>query len=197
MIRYSNALFAATITAILSSAIPGQAEGQFSEGSTAKEYGLAEEEKALFSGKVVDVLCELTGNCPDNCGDTKRVMGIVRENDNKLILVLKNGQFSFNGPVEDLIPYCNQKVDVDGLLIADPEDYGAKFFMVQKIRKSGAPDWSKANKWVAAWKAKNPEIADQKGPWFRRDPRVAKQIEATGYFGLGAEADEKYRAENQ
>ena len=168
----------------------------FSQDSQAKEYGFQEEEKALFSGKVVDIMCELTGNCAANCGNGNRIMGIVRDADNKLVLVLKNAQFSFNGPVEDLLPHCNQKVDVDGLLIADPEDYGAKFFMLQKIRRTGTREWKKANLWTRAWKKRNPD-ADGKGPWFRRDPRVVKQIEATGYFGLGLQVDEKYRQENQ
>lgn len=173
------------------------AEGQFSEGSQAKEFGLVEEEKALFSGRVVDVMCEVTGNCAEQCGNGDRVLGIVREADQKLVMVLKNGQFSFNGPVEDLLPFCNQNVDVDGLLIGYEEDYGAKFYMVQLIRKSGDPEWSKANRWTKVWREKNPEAAKVKGPWFRKDPRILKQIEATGYFGLGHEVDEKYRAENQ
>ena len=172
-------------------------EGQFSAGSSAKEFGLQEEEKALFSGKVVDVACELSGDCPDNCGAGNRILGVVRDADNQLVMVLKNAQFSFNGPVEDLLPFCGQSVDVDGLLIGDPEVYGVKFFMVQKIKAKGSNDWQKANKWTSAWKAKNPEAAAKKGPWFRKDPRVVKQIEATGYFGLGHEVDEIYRKENQ
>ena len=176
---------------------PAFAEGAFSEGSKAKGFGLSEEEKATFSGKVVDVLCELTGDCVENCGNGNRNMGIVRETDGRLVMVLKNAQFSFNGPVADLLPYCNKNVDVDGLLIGDEEYYNTKFYMVQFIREKGSADWAKANKWTKSWRAKNPEVAKGKGPWFRRDPRVVKQIEATGYFGLGSEADEKYRAENQ
>ncbi len=168
----------------------------FSAGSKAKEFGLEEEVKSTFSAKVVDLLCELTGDCADNCGDGNRHMGLVRDADNKLITVLKNGQFSFNGPVEDLLPYCNKKVDVDGLMIGDPEEFGTQFYMVQLIKEEGAADWNKANKWTKAWAKQNPE-AKGKGPWFRRDPRVIKQIEANGYFGLGHEADVKYAKENQ
>ena len=172
-------------------------EGAFSEGSTAKTFGFQEEEKALFSGKVVDVLCELSGDCANNCGNGDRLLGIVRDADNKLILPLKNGQFSFNGPVEDLLPYCGKPVDVDGIMVGDAEVYGSKFYMVQKIRDAGAPEFRKANLWTKAWAKRNDEAAKKKGPWFRKDPRVLKQIEATGYFGLGHEADKKYAAENQ
>lgn len=189
-------VFSASLIAAVHPAL-AVAEGSFSEGSKAKEFGLQDEEKAVFSGKVVDVLCELTGDCADNCGNGDRNLGVVRDSDNKLIMVLKNGQFAFNGPVPDLLPYCNKAVDVDGLLIGDEEYYGAKFYMVQWIRESGEAEFRKANQWTPSWKARNPEVANGKGPWFRRDPRVVKQIEATGYFGLGPEADEKYRAENQ
>jgi len=94
------------------------AEGEFSAGSNAKEYGFFDEEKATFSAKVVDILCELTGDCRDDCGAGNRHLGIVRDADDKLIMVLKNAQFSFNGPAEDLLPYCNKAVDVDGVLFS-------------------------------------------------------------------------------
>ncbi len=190
-------VLAASLAFGMTSAAFAEEEGAFSKGSTAKTFGFQEEEKALFSGKVVDVMCELSGNCADNCGNGNRLLGIVRDADNKLILPLKNGQFSFNGPVEDLLPYCGKKVDVDGIMVGDAEVYGSKFYMVQKIRDAGAPEFKKANLWTKAWAKRNEEAAKIKGPWFRKDPRVLKQIEATGYFGLGKEVDVKYAAENQ
>ncbi len=168
----------------------------FSAGSKAKEFGLEEEVKSTFSAKVVDLVCEIAGDCTDNCGNGERQLGLVRDADNKLISVLKNGQFSFNGAAEDLLPYCNKQVDVDGLMIGDPEEFNTQFYMVQLIRESGSEKWNKANRWTKKWAERNPE-AKGKGPWFRRDPRVIKQIEATGYFGLGKEADVKYAKENQ
>ncbi|MEO0327046.1 MAG: hypothetical protein AAF217_00470 [Pseudomonadota bacterium] len=186
-----------TCVALISLAMTTFAMGaEFSDGSNAKEFGFIDEEKATFSGKVVDILCELSGDCAETCGSGNRLMGIVRDKDNTLVLVLKNAQLSFNGPVHDLVPYCNKKVDVDGLLIGDVESYNAKFYMVQFIRDAGAAEWKKAKLWTKAWKERNPE-ATGKGPWFRRDPRVIKQTEAEGYFGLGHEADEQYRVENQ
>ncbi len=168
----------------------------FSEGSKAKKWGLTAEEKALFSGKVVDVLCELSGDCPDNCGDGLRHLGIVRDADGKLISVLKNSQAAFNGVTDDLLPYCNKQVDVDGVLIGNEEELNAKFFMVQRIRQDGRPKWNKTREWTKAWKKRNPDSVG-KGPWFRRDKRIAKQIELEGYLGLGKVEDEKYIAENQ
>ena len=170
--------------------------GDFSEGSKAREWGLTEEVKATFSGKVVDIMCELSGNCSDNCGNGDKHLGIVRSADDKLILVLKNRQAAFNGATEDLLPYCNKTVDVDGVLIADEEEYGAQFYMIQFIRVSGEEKWNKTNRWTKQWAKKNPDVAKGKGPWFRRDPRVVAAIEKDGRFGLGHEADDEYRKEN-
>mgnify|MGYP007072269133 CR=1 FL=1 len=172
-----------------------QAE-DYSKNSKAKEWNLYGEQKALFSGKVVDILCELTGDCPANCGDGNRHMGIVRADDNRLIAVLKNRQASFNGATEDLLPYCNKNVDVDGLMVGEDEVVETQFYMVQLIRETGAAKWNKTTRWTKRWRAKNPE-AKGKGAWFRRDPRVKKQLARTGHFGLGLEFDQKYLEENE
>ena len=168
----------------------------FAEGSQAKEWGLLGEEKALFTGNVVDLMCEITGDCPENCGNGLRQLGIVRESDNVLVPVLKNRQSSFNGAVDDLLPYCNKTVDVDGVLVADEDLSAVKFYMVQFIRNTGDQEWKKANRWTKAWAKRNPD-SKGKGPWFRRDPRVKAQIEARGHFGLGAEADQEWLKENE
>jgi hypothetical protein len=168
----------------------------FTKGSKAKDFGLNEAVQSTFSAKVVDLLCEVAGDCAANCGEGNRQLGLVRDADNKLIAVLKNGQFSFNGAAEDLLPYCNKKVEVDGIMVGDPEEHNTQFYMVQFIKAEGAAEFNKANKWTKAWAARNPD-AKGKGPWFRRDPRVIKQIEANGYFGLGKDADIAYAKENQ
>ncbi|MGI9356309.1 MAG: hypothetical protein ACR2PF_14250 [Rhizobiaceae bacterium] len=188
-----------TIAAILVAVallISGASAADFSKDSKAKEWGLQGEQKTLFSGKVVDVLCELAGDCADNCGSGNRYLGIVRDADNQLIYVLKNRQAAFNGATPDLLPYCNKQVDVDGVLIGDDDVVKTKFYMVQLIREKGAQMWNKTTIWTKDWEKKNPD-AEGKGPWFRRDPRVAKQIAETGHFGLGHEADKKYLKENE
>ncbi|MCH9809166.1 MAG: hypothetical protein K0U74_15685 [Alphaproteobacteria bacterium] len=166
----------------------------FSKGSKAATFGLRGETKATFSGKVVDILCELSGDCPANCGDGNRNLGIVREADGKLILVSKNAQFEFNGAVDDLLPYCGKAVDVDGLMIGNDPGVKAQIYMVQLIREKGAADWNKAELWTSAWAKRNPGAAG-KGPWYNRDPRVAKQIKKDGRLGLGHAADKKYQEE--
>ena len=186
------AAFAGAVAIAMSSAFAKD----YSQGSKAKEWGLLGEEKALFSGKVVDLLCELAGDCADNCGDGNRNLGIVRADDGKLITVLKNRQPAFNGATEDLLPYCNKDVDVDGTMIGEDENSPSRFYLVQLIRETGTEKWKKTNLWTKRWAQKNPD-AKGKGPWFRRDPRVKKQIEAEGHFGLGHAADQKFIEENE
>ncbi len=38
----------------------------------AEEWGLPDEEVVRFEAKVVDIACELTGDCPANCGGGAR-----------------------------------------------------------------------------------------------------------------------------
>ncbi|WP_299830181.1 hypothetical protein [uncultured Roseobacter sp.] len=179
------------IFALIASPLTAQ---DFSEGSEAKTWNLYAEVPARFEAKVVDVLCELTGDCADDCGAGKRQLGLVRSVDNVMVLPMKNSQPAFTGAAEELAPFCNQVIEVDGLMIED-EDLGASnIYLVQRI-KAGDADWIKANTWTKKWAQKYPE-AKGKGPWFRRDPRVKDVISTEGYLGLGLEADEIYAEEN-
>ena len=165
----------------------------FSEGSTAKEWNLYAEVPALFEATVVDITCAITGDCPDNCGDGKRQLGLVRSADDVLVYPNKNSQAAFTGASVELLPFCGQKVDVDGLLLEDPDIGATNIYLVQKIRVAGTEEWTKANKWTKDWAKKHPE-AKGKGPWFRRDPRVKEQIAANGYLGLNLSHEEAYEA---
>ncbi|PPR17945.1 MAG: hypothetical protein CFH40_02535 [Alphaproteobacteria bacterium MarineAlpha10_Bin3] len=57
--------------------------------NAAEEWGLPNEKIVRFEAKVVDILCELTGDCPKACGEGKRQLGLVND-EGKLILPLKN-----------------------------------------------------------------------------------------------------------
>jgi len=157
------------------------------EESKAKSWNLAGEQKTVLSGKVVDILCELTGDCPANCGDGSRQLGILEAN-NRLTLAAKNGQANFAGAVADLLPYCGKQVDVDGLMLGET----TRLYQVQFIRESGQTDWAKANTFSKAWAAKFPDDAKKKGPWFRKDSRVTALIERDGWLGLGHQADKEF-----
>ena len=185
----------AALAALIS--MPAFAEGEFSEGSQVTGWkNLQGREPALFRAKVVDILCELTGDCAEKCGAGKRQMGLIREADGKLILAAKNSQASFNGATVDLAPYCGQTVTVDGLLVGDPSVTSTKFYQVHLIQRDGSDKWAKTKRWTRMWKRDNPDKKDLKGPWFRHDPSVAAAIEADSWLGLGAQADKTFIEEN-
>lgn len=167
----------------------------FSDGSQANSWNLYAEQPARFAARVVDVLCELTGDCPADCGAGRRQMGLVRSADGVLVLALKNGQPNFMGAARDLAQFCNQIVTVDGLLIDDPDLGAQNVYQVQTILPDGASDPVKANQAAKLWAEDHPDAAGQ-GPWFRRDPRINAIIAAEGYLGLGLKTDENYAEEN-
>ena len=182
-------MMAAALAAMVT--LPAAAQ-DFSANSEAKGWNNLEgREPARFTGKVVDVLCELTGDCTETCGDGRRQMGIVREADGKLILVGKNNQASFNGGAVDMAAFCNQLVEVDGLMVGNPDLTPTKYFQVQLIMGEGRDKFTPAKRWTRVWERNNPD-ADGKGPWFRRDPSVNAQIEENGWLGLGHEADKVF-----
>lgn len=166
----------------------------FSANSEAKTWNLYAEVPARFEARVVDILCELTGDCPEDCGAGQRQIGLIRSVDDVMVLPMKNSQPAFTGAAYELAPFCNQTVEVDGLMIEDEDFPIANVYLVQRIKAEGA-DWIKANTWTSKWADRNPDAAG-KGPWFRRDPRVNEITGREGYLGLGLEADETYAEEN-
>ena len=147
----------------------------------AKEWGIDGEEVAQFEAKAVDVLCALTGDCPPNCGDGKRQMGLLTD-DGKLRLAMKSNT-AFAGAVLDLLPWCGKRVEVDGLLIkADP----MTFYMVQRLRAPGAEKWTNARAFSKAWAKENKQ--KNAARWFRKDPTIKALIDEFGPVGIpGAE----------
>lgn len=177
----------ARIAITLMIATPAAAQ-DFSVGSKAQSWNLYAESPALFEATVVDPLCSLTGDCVPDCGGGKHQLALLRSVDQVMVLPMKNGQPVFSGSANDLLPYCGKVVEVDGLLLTDP-DIGLKNVMqIQLIREKGTTDWVKTNRWTKDWKAANPTLTG-KDPWFRQDPRVNAEIARDGYFGLGLEVD--------
>lgn len=181
----SRARFALALSLL---ALPAAAQ-DFSAGSEAASWGLLGESPARFSAEVVDVLCQITGDCPPDCGGGARQLGLLRTADGVLVLPMKNGQPVFSGAVADLAPFCGQTVEVDGLLVGEPEATPAQFYMVQRIRPEGVADFVPADRFTATWAVANPEAAAAGGDWFRADPAVRGFIAREGYLGLGLETD--------
>jgi hypothetical protein len=180
--RLLSALFLALAAA------PAHAQ-DFSAGSEAAEWGLSGEEKARFAATVVDPLCLLGGDCPPECGAGLRPLALFRHADGRLVLPLKNAQPLFTGAAVDLARWCGQRIEVDGLLVGDPDQTPVRFFQVQLVRSEGAAEWVKADLFTVNWDARHPELATDREPWFRKDPRVLERLAAEGWFGLGPERD--------
>ena len=166
----------------------------FEEGSEARSWNLYAEVPARFEARVVDVLCELSGDCPEDCGGGERQLGLVRAADGALTFPNKNAQPLFTGAVVELQPFCGQDVEVDGLLLDDPDLGARNVYLVQRIRAQGEEEWTEATRWTEAWDEEHPDAAGE-GAWFRRDPRVEAAIEAEGHLGLGPEREAAFLRE--
>ena len=101
------------LTAALTLAAAPLAAQDFSAGSEAQSWNLYAEVPALFDATVVDIMCDLTGDCPADCGGGERQLGLKRSADGAMVLAMKNNQPAFTGAVVDLLPYCGQDVTVD------------------------------------------------------------------------------------
>ncbi len=158
-------------------------------GQAAEEWGLPEEEVARFEAKVVDVLCELSGDCPPACGAGKRQLGLVTA-EGTLVLPVKNFT-PFSGAAAELIDFCGKQVVADGLFTTNR---GVRIFALQFVKEAPDGKWRRANRFLPKWAEANGFRPD--GPeakqWFRHDPRVKAVIERDGVLGLGAEADKTY-----
>jgi hypothetical protein len=171
---------AAALIAALLAATPGWA---------AEEWGLPEEEKARFEAKVVDVLCELTGDCPADCGAGARQLGLVTD-AGVLVLPVKNFT-AFSGAAAELIDFCGKRVVADGLFTTNR---GARIFALQFVKEAPDGKWRRANRFLPKWAEANGFQAG--GPeakqWFRHDPHVKAVIGRDGVLGLGPETDKEY-----
>jgi len=155
----------------------------------AESWGLINEEKVRFEAKVVDVLCELTGDCPDHCGAGTRQLGLLTD-EGRLVLVLKN-QVPFAGAAEELFDFCGRRVVADGLFSTNR---GHKVFALQFVRAVPDGEWRRADRFLLGWAERNgvdPKSKEAK-QWFRNDPRVKARIAADGRLGLGLAADQEY-----
>jgi hypothetical protein len=147
----------------------------------AEEWGLPNEQTARFEAKVVDILCELSGDCPAQCGAGKRQLGLLRD-DGTLVLAMKNAG-AFTGASNDLIGFCGRRVVADGLLA---EAKGTKIFALQFVRLAPDGPWDCANMFVRDWAKANGKQVEDCGfnEWFREDPTIKALIDEQGKLGL-------------
>lgn len=155
----------------------------------ADSWGLPGEEIVRFEAKVVDVLCELAGDCPAQCGAGTRQLGLLKD-DGTLVLPLKNQTF-FSGAVDELIDFCAQRVVADGLMVTNR---GYTIFALQFVKAAPDGKWRRADRFLSKWAKRNGlDPKDKKVKrWFENDPRVEALIARDGKLGLGLEADRKF-----
>ena len=161
--------FAILLAAALGLSAPAAMAGE--------EWGIEHEEIARFEAKVVDILCELNGDCPANCGDGQRQLGLL-DGEGKLHLAIKNFD-PFAGTVADLLPFCGKQIVADGLLIANPK---LPMFVLQFKRELPDGKWARGNWFTRDWAAAHPDL--DKDEWFRQDPLVRQVIAEDGVFGI-------------
>ncbi len=155
----------------------------------AESGGLPGEEAVRFEATVVDLLCELTGDCPADCGAGTRQLGLLKD-DGTLVLPLKNQVF-FAGAAAELIGYCARRVVADGLMVTNR---GHTVFALQFVKGGPEGKWRRANRFLPKWAAENgvgPKSATARR-WFENDRRVKDLVARDGKLGLGLEADRKY-----
>lgn len=160
----------------------------------AEEWGLPNEKVARFEAKVVDILCELTGDCPPDCGAGKRQLGLI-DAKGRLVLPLKN-QVPFAGAAWELIDFCGKSVVADGLFTGNR---GYTVFALQFVRAAPDGKWRRANRFLGRWAEQNGLPADtpKAGRWFANDPAVTETIAAQGKLGLGPAADRAWSAKQK
>jgi hypothetical protein len=126
-------------------------------------------------GKVVDVLCQLKGDCPQACGAGRRQLGLL-EASGKLRLVAK-GNIDFAGAVRDLLPFCGEEIEADGLIVENP---AITLFFVQGIRTSPDQPFAPADAFIRDWTARHGQAEE----WYRKDPDANRIISEHGPYGI-------------
>lgn len=148
-----------------------------SGAQAAEEWGIEHEEKMRVDAKVVDLLCEVTGECTDNCGNGKRQYGLLFD-DGRLVPVVKNFDI-FAGAQEDLKALCGKKITADGLMISNPK---MPLFALQFKREAPDGKWSRANWFIKEWSKANPGKPGKE--WYKHDARVLELIAKDGVYGI-------------
>lgn len=143
--------------------------------SAADGWGIQNEKIVEIEATVVDIACSLRNDCPNNCGDGKRQLGLVTK-EGKLHIAVK-GATNFAGAVRELLPHCGKSIFADGLLIENP---AMTIFMVQNLRLTKNDKLMPATAFEAEWSKAHGKTEE----WFRADPLVKQVIEADGVFGI-------------
>lgn len=139
----------------------------------AEAWGLKDEKIVSFTGRVVDILCTLKGDCPAACGGGRRQLGLV--SDGRLYTAVKSNTL-FAGAASDLLPWCGKTIEIDGLLVDNP---AMPILMVQGIRETPDQPYAPTDRFEKDWTAANGK-ADE---WWRADPAAKAALAENGILG--------------
>lgn len=140
-----------------------------------ESVGAQYENVTEMQGVVVDVLCELTGSCPANCGNGTRLLGLKDEKGE--ITPIAKGAPIFANATPSVLPFCGKPLQVDGLLIENPK---MRLYYVQRYRANASEAWKDDEAFEVQWKAKHGDTNE----WFRDDPIVKEAIGDKGILGI-------------
>jgi hypothetical protein len=141
----------------------------------ADSWGLENERPLELSGKVVDLLCELTGDCAADRGGGRRQLGILTA-DGRLFPAVKGTVF-FAGAAPDLLPHCGQTVHADGLLIENP---AMTLYFAQYLKATPDAAWAPTDTYLTQWTLAHGNAEE----WRRADPTVKAVIARDGLLGI-------------
>ena len=149
--------------------------------NAAELLGVNDEKPLQITGKVVDIACNLTRQCPPNCGEGKRQLGLVTD-QGVLYLVAKSSAI-FAGAVTDLLPFCDKQIEIDG---STTTQFGATLLYVQRLRLVGSDAWLDSENFTKDWEKRNklPSNDMKVAEWYRQDQTVAAAIKARGRLGV-------------
>jgi len=147
-----------------------------------ERWGISGVEVAELSGEVVDVLCELSGNCTDQCGAGTRQLGFKTQQGTVLISKDIN---RYTGAAEELWPFCEQQLVVNGQFT---ETGNTRIFQVQNVRLPDGP-WMSTSRFIEKWAQENNETVSAARRWYLKDTRVKTILDKDGLYGLGPDAD--------
>ncbi len=143
-----------------------------------ERWGISGVEVAELSGEVVDVLCEVSGNCVEQCGAGTRQMGLKTEQG--MVLIAKDLN-RYTGAAEELWPFCSQQLVVNGQFT---ETGSLRFFQVHTVRLPKGK-WMSTTRFLEAWAEENGKSADAVTRWYLEDQRIEAILEQDGLLGLG------------
>ena len=147
----------------------------FQPARAAESVGAQYEKLTEMDGVVVDVLCELTGSCPKNCGEGRRLLGL-KDASGEITPVAKGAPI-FANATPSVLPFCGKMLYADGLLIENPK---MRIYYVQRYRATKTAEWKDDDGFDVEWAAKNGKSDE----WYRNDPTVKAAIGDKGVLGI-------------